>query len=125
MMTKSFKRFGFMAAAMVIGASTIAGTASAQDMRHYGHDNGRGVGHVEKVVVIKQPIRQPVRGGLFDRLDINNDGTVGKWEFAQRYGDSRYAMRTFRQIDLNKSGNLSYKEVAMGRGLLQDMRVRG
>ena len=133
-LNKRFMKSGFVAMALVIGASAVAATASADDNRgRYGNGHNDGHGgpaqvHVQpvKVVVVQQPSRQqPVRGSLFDRLDINNDRAVTEWEFSSRYGNGRQAMRTFNRMDSNRTGKLSVQEVAQGRGLLSELKIRG
>lgn len=126
--SKMISRNGLMALGVMVGVAGFAGTASADDR----HDDRRGP---EKVVLVQketvrvvQPghmMRQPVRGGLFDRLDINNDGRVSQWEFQQRYGNSRTAMWAFNQADRNDSGKLSQREVAQARGMLRGLPMRG
>ncbi|RYG59504.1 MAG: hypothetical protein EON60_10225 [Alphaproteobacteria bacterium] len=110
------------AAAVMIGAMGMSAKAQAYDGRH---DNNRGR-EVHKVVVkqvYKQPVKTVKRGGLFDRLDMNNNGAVSKWEYTSRYGNDRYANRTFARLDVNRDGKLNQREVAAGRDTLLRMRA--
>jgi hypothetical protein len=120
-MMKKTVKMSFMAMAMMVGLGGFTASANAQDFRH---DERR---EPDVKVVVHQPAHVVAgnRGGLFNRLDINNDGAVSKWEFSHRYGNSRMAMRSFYHIDSNHTGKLSQREVAMGRGVLNELRVRG
>ncbi len=123
-MTTKLKTTAFAALAVMVGAMGMSANANAYDNRH---DHGRGR-EVQKVVVVKEVYKQPVRpvkrDGLFDRLDMNNNGTVSKWEYTQRYGNDRYANRTFKRLDVNNDGKLSQREVAAGREALWRMTMR-
>ena len=116
---KTISKASLVALGVMVGVAGFAGTASADD--HRGRHDDRRVVVVHKDVRV---IKQPYRGSLFDRLDINNDGRVSKWEFQKRYGNSRSAMRAFYRADMNDSGTLSVREVARASGDLRDLRMR-
>lgn len=120
---KILTKMSLAAMAMMVGVGGLAATGNADD--HRGPD--RHVVVIEKQVVKVQPVRQVavVRGSLFDRLDINNNGRVSRQEFMTRYGNSRSASRAFSQADINRSGNLGPREVANAEGMLMHMRMRG
>ncbi len=111
------------ATAVMVGAMGMSANAQAYDGRR---DDNNGRGHdVKKVVVVKEvrrePVRQVRRDGLFDRLDMNNNGIVSRWEYTNRYGNDRYANRTFNRADVNRDGKLSQREVAAARDTLWRM----
>lgn len=119
---KTIKTIALMALGVMVGVAGFAAPASADEWhgKRYGDRRGQ-----EKVVVVHQRVAQPQRGGLFDRLDINNDGVVSRWEFQKRYGGSRSAQRTFNRADMNESGKLSVREVARAREMIRDLHMRG
>lgn len=106
------------AVAVMVGTMGMSAHAQAYDGRH-GRDD------VRKVVIVKEvrhePVRQVRRDGLFDRLDMNNNGIVSKWEYKHRYGNDRYANRTFKRADVNNDGRLNPREVAAAREMLWRM----
>ena len=118
---KTLQKLGLMAMAVMVGATGFAGAASADDHRGYRDDHREPV----KVVVVHKKPMPLRRDGLFDRMDINNDGQVSRWEFQQRYGSKRAAMRTFNRVDVNESGKLTAREVARGAGMIRELHMRG
>lgn len=123
-MKTNLKTTAFAALAVMVAFAGTTASANAYD----GHrDRGHGR-DVKKVVVVKEVYKQPVRhvkrDGLFDRLDMNNNGVVSKWEYTKRYGNDRYANRVFNRLDVNNDGKLSQREVAAGRESLWRMTMR-